>query len=89
MALGAQSSNILGMTLLDGLKLAGMGIAAGLAASIFEGRWLQSLLFGITPTDLVTFTAAAILALVMTLAGSLIPTLRAVRIDPTTALRSE
>ena len=89
MALGAQSHNILAMTLSHGLKLAVFGVVAGLAVAFVESQWLSSLLFGVTPHDTATFAAAAGLALVMTLAGSLIPTLRAVRIDPTTAIRSE
>ena len=89
MALGAQSRDILGMTLSDGLKLAALGVLAGLAVAFVESQWLSSLLFGVTPHDTAAFGAAAVLALVMTLAGSLIPTLRAIRIDPTTAIRSE
>ncbi len=89
MALGAQARDILGMTLFDGVKLAVLGIVGGLFAALVEGQWLDSLLFGVRPHDFATFAAAAGLALVMTLAGSLVPTLRAIRVDPTTALRAE
>jgi ABC-type lipoprotein release transport system permease subunit len=51
------------------------------------GRELQALLAGVLPGDLASFVTATALCLVMTLTGSLVPALRAVRIDPTTAIR--
>ncbi|MES1257062.1 MAG: ADOP family duplicated permease, partial [Acidobacteriota bacterium] len=89
MALGAQQSDILRMTLLDGLRLAFLGIAAGAALSWGAGRLLESLLAGVEPHDTATFAAAIALALLMTFAGSLIPALRAVQVDPVTAIRSD
>jgi putative ABC transport system permease protein len=89
MALGAQRSDILGMTLREGFQLAVVGIAAGMALAYGAGKLLQSLLAGVAPHDAATFACAALVALVMTLLGSLEPALRAVRVDPTIAIRAE
>jgi ABC-type antimicrobial peptide transport system permease subunit len=89
MALGAQHRDIINMTVGDGFKLAAIGIVAGIALAYGAGRLLQSLLAGVKPGDLGTFTAAVVLSMVMTLAGSLLPAIRAVRVDPTTAMRAE
>ena len=89
MALGAQRGDILGMTLRDGFQLAVVGIAAGVVLAYGAGRLLESLLAGVKPNDLATYAAAAGLALVMTLAGSLAPAIRAVRVNPTVAIRAE
>ena len=53
------------------------------------GRAMQSLLFGVEPGDAATFAAAGVLCLLMTLAGSLMPVLRAVRVEPATVFRGE
>ena len=89
MALGAQSSDIARMTLRNGFQLAGIGVLAGVPLAYGAGRLLESLLAGVKPSDFATFAAAAGLSLLMTLAGSLLPTLRAVRVDPITAIRAE
>jgi predicted permease len=88
-ALGAQRGDILAMTLRDGMRLAGIGVVAGAVLAYAAGRLLESLLAGVKPGDLGTFGAAAVLALLMTLAGSALPALRALRIDPTTAIRTD
>ena len=88
-ALGAKRSDIIGMTLGNGLRLAAVGIAAGAILAYGAGRLLEGLLAGVKPDDLATFAAACVLCLLMTLAGSLPPALRALRIDPATAIRSE
>jgi predicted permease len=88
-ALGAQRSDIMRMTLRDGFQLAAIGIVIGAALAYGAGRLLASLLAGVQPDDLATFAAACLLALLMTLAGSFLPALRAVRVDPATALRAE
>ncbi len=89
MALGARSADILGMTLRDGFVLAGIGTIVGAALAYAAGRALQSLLAGIQPGDLATFAAAIAAAVVMTIAGSLLPAMRAIRVDPVTAIRAE
>ncbi len=88
-ALGARRGDILAMTLWDGMRLAGIGVVAGAALAYAAGRLLESLLAGVKPGDLGTFGAAAVLALLMTIAGSALPALRALRIDPTAAIRND
>ncbi len=89
MALGARSGGILAMILRDGMVLAGAGIVLGVGLAYVAGRLLQSLLAGVKPDDLETFSAAILLSALMTLAGSLLPALRAMRVDPVTAIRME
>ena len=89
MALGASAGQILRMILRDGVMLAGIGIILGVAAGYAAGQGLRALLAGERPTDAASFLSAIALCFVMTLAGSLLPAWRAVRIDPTTAIRSE
>lgn len=88
-ALGAQSSEILKMVLRDGVILAAIGIVVGAALAFAAGKTMEALLAGVKPADPITFLIAIALALVMTIAGSLLPARRAVRVDPTTALRME
>jgi ABC-type antimicrobial peptide transport system permease subunit len=77
------------MVLRRGLALASAGIAVGAVMAYAAGRLLQALLAGISPTDVVTFAAAVGLAALMTLLGSLLPALRAVRVDPIQVVRTE
>jgi ABC-type antimicrobial peptide transport system permease subunit len=89
MALGAQIADVLSLVLARGVKIAVMGIAAGVAGAAALARSLAALLFGVKPLDAATFgTVAAILALVALLAAS-IPAWRAARVDPAIALREE
>jgi putative ABC transport system permease protein len=89
MAVGATPASILGMVLREGLRLAALGAVVGLAAAWAAGRWLETLLVGVSPTDLPTLAAALGLVLVMTLAGSLVPAWRASRLDPARVMRAE
>jgi putative ABC transport system permease protein len=77
------------MILREGVVLAACGNAVGMALAYAVGRTMESLLAGVRPTDGVTFTAAAALAVAMTMSGSVIPALRAMRVDPATAQRTE
>jgi predicted permease len=88
-ALGAQSRNILTMVLRQGMLLSVAGLLPGVALAYAAGRAMESLLAGVKPADAVTFAAAVGLCLVMSLVGSLLPALRAVRVDPLTVIRSE
>lgn len=88
-ALGAQSSEILKMVLRDGVILAATGIVVGALLAFAAGKTMEALLAGVKPADPITFLIAIALALIMTIAGSLLPARRAVRVDPTTALRTE
>lgn len=88
-AMGAVPVKILGLVLRQGAWLAAVGIGAGLLAALATTRLLSGLLFGVTPSDPVTFAlTAAFLALVATLAA-LLPAVRATRVDPIEALRAE
>jgi ABC-type antimicrobial peptide transport system permease subunit len=71
----------------SGGRLALAGAMAGLAYA--AGRALESLLFGSNPADAAVFGAAVGLSLVMSVAGSLIPAIRAVRVDPAMVIRAE
>ena len=88
-ALGAQRRDILGMVMKQGVVLVAAGLVPGLALAYAAGRSLQALLVGVAPGDLLTFISVIGLTLLMALAGTLLPTLRALRIDPLTAIRSE
>ncbi|HEY3381812.1 MAG TPA: ABC transporter permease [Vicinamibacterales bacterium] len=88
-ALGARRSAIVRMVMGQGVALAAAGVIPGLAIAYAAGRAMGSLLAGVEPGDAPTFAAAAALCVVMTLAGSLLPTLRALRVDPVAAFRSE
>jgi predicted permease len=88
-ALGAQRSEIVRLIMRQGVLLAIAGVLPGLAIAYAAGRGMQSLLAGVQPADATTFFAAGVLCIVMTLIGSLLPTLRASRVDPATAFRAE
>jgi putative ABC transport system permease protein len=89
MALGATRANILRLITGDALILAILGILAGAGVAYGAGVALRSLLAGLSPNDPDAFSAGILLSLVMTIAGSLLPALRAIRVDPATALRAE
>ncbi len=88
-ALGARNADILSHTAGDALRLAALGIVAGILLSYGVGRLLESLLAGVSPWDPETLAVAAAVTLIMALAGSLLPAIRAIRVDPTTAIRAE
>jgi predicted permease len=89
MALGAGKSTIFLQVLRHGLWLVAAGLAVGLVASLLLTRFLRSMIAGVGPDDLLTFSTAAILLCVVALAASLIPARRAAAIEPMQALRSE
>jgi len=88
-ALGAQPGDILRMIVAHTARLAVAGVVPGLALAYAAGRSMQALLFGIAPSDLPTYAAAVALTMLMTLAGTAAPTLRALRVDPIAAIRTE
>ena len=89
MALGAQRFNILAMILRESFALAAAGVACGVAGGYAAGRAMEALLAGVPPADTTIFCAAVALSLGMTMLGSLIPSLRAVRVDPASVIRNE
>jgi predicted permease len=89
MALGAQRRDLLRMVVNNGLKLAVIGIALGIAGGLVVSRLIASLLFGVAPTDLATFVTVGAVLFMAALAASYIPALRATNIDPMVALRYE
>jgi predicted permease len=89
MALGATRGNILRVIVGDAMVLTLIGISAGAALAYASGRGLESLLAGLKPNDVDAFSAGIVLSLVMTIAGSFLPAMRAIRVDPATALRAE
>jgi len=89
MALGAQSSEVRRLVLVQGMKPALAGILAGLVGAGFGTQLLRSLLFGVSPGDPLTFVAVPLVLLTVAAIACLIPATRATRIDPTMALRRE
>ena len=89
MALGAEIKDILQLIVTEGMKPALIGVAIGLAGAVALGRVLASLIYGISATDPLTFTAVAALLCLVAFMASVIPALRAARIEPTRALRDE
>jgi putative ABC transport system permease protein len=88
-ALGASRGDIAAMMLRNAAKLTVAGLVAGIAAAYGAGRLLEALLAGVRPADLATYAAAAGLAVTMTAAGTLLPILRALRVDPVQSIRAE
>jgi putative ABC transport system permease protein len=89
MALGAERRDVLAMVLRQAAALAGVGLAAGLAASFALTRFLSTLLFEVRATDLATLATIAALLAAVALAASYLPARRAASVDPTVALRYE
>jgi predicted permease len=89
MALGAQRRDILAIVVKRGVLLVSAGLLPGLLLAYVAGRALQSLLVGISPTDAPAFVIATGLTVFMALGGMLVPTLKALRVDPIRAIRTE
>src|SRR5262245_21326459 len=89
MALGAERRNVLRLVLGQGAKLALIGVGAGLVASWALTRWIDSLLFGASPTDRMTFVIIALLLIAAALLACYIPARRAAQVDPMVARRCE
>jgi putative ABC transport system permease protein len=88
-ALGAGSREVLAMILGQGIRTILIGVAAGIAGALALTRTVVSLLFGVTATDPLTFTAVILLMIAVALLACYIPARRATRVDPLVALRYE
>ena len=88
-ALGAGRGEVVGMIVREGLAMAAAGSAVGLAGSFALTRLMARILYGVGPTDAVTFVAVPVLLALVAIAASWVPARRAVRIDPIAALRNE
>lgn len=88
-ALGAQRRNILRLVVGQGLGLAAAGAAVGLIGAVIVSRFMTGLLYGVRPTDPLTFAAVALLLIFVALLACYIPARRAMRVDPMVALRHE
>lgn len=89
LALGAQKRDVLGMVVQRGLTLAAAGVAIGLVGSFALTRLMQGVLYGVTPTDPLTFGGVAIVLLAVAAIASWLPAMRATRVDPLVALRAD
>jgi putative ABC transport system permease protein len=89
LALGATARDVLRLVLAQGLKLTLLGLVFGMTAAFAATRWLQGLLYGIAPTDPLTFVGVALLLSGVGLVACFIPAWRATQVDPLIALRCE
>ncbi len=89
MALGAGRGQVLGLVLRQGLVMAAVGIALGLAGSLALSRLASSLLYGVSPTDPVTFAAVAVVIALVALVACLVPARRAMGVDPLVAMQAD
>jgi ABC-type antimicrobial peptide transport system permease subunit len=89
MALGANQPTVLKLVVKQGMTLALTGVAVGLVGALAFGRLVSSLLYGVKPTDPLTFASISVLLIIVALIASYIPARRAARIDPMVCLRSE
>jgi ABC-type antimicrobial peptide transport system permease subunit len=88
MALGASQATVLRSIVLQGLRMAAIGLGIGVTASLAVSRFLSALLYGVDPIDPLTFIAVPVLILVVALLASGVPAFRAGRLDPMIALRT-
>jgi putative ABC transport system permease protein len=89
MALGAKRRDVLGLVVKQGLKLIVIGVGIGIAGALALTRFLSSLLYGVKPTDPLTFIAVSLILITVALLASYIPARRATKVDPVVALRYE
>jgi putative ABC transport system permease protein len=89
LALGAMPRQVAARFLVQGMRVAAIGGVAGLMLGVGLGRWLMGMLYGVSPLDPVTYSGVLLLILLVAALASLIPAMRAARVDPTRVLREE
>ena len=89
MAIGARPEDVVRLSIDRSMKLVVFGIAAGTMAALFLSRFVASLLYGIEPTDPVTYATNALLWAIVALLASYVPARRAAHVDPTVTLRHD
>jgi putative ABC transport system permease protein len=89
MALGAQDTDVLGLVMKQGAGMVFIGIVGGLAIALALTRLMASLLFGVTPTDVLTYGSVTAVLLAVALAACYVPAKRATQVDPIKTLRYE
>jgi putative ABC transport system permease protein len=88
-ALGAQVADVVRLVVTDGLRIAAVGVALGAGAAFWAGKWVQPLLFNVSSKDPAVFGVVAATLVAVAVVASWIPALRASRVDPNVALRTE
>jgi ABC-type antimicrobial peptide transport system permease subunit len=89
MALGARRTQVVALVVGQSAALTAVGIGAGLAGAAMLSRYLEGMLFGVTPLDPATFAAAAAMFTLVAIVAACGPTRRATNVDPMVALRNE
>ena len=89
MALGARTSDVVQMVISEGMKPTALGIAIGVVGALALGRLISTLVYGVKPTDLGTFTTVSLVLVFVSFLASVIPAYRATRVEPVTTLRDE
>ena len=89
MALGAQTRDVVQMVIAEAMRPTVLGVAIGVAGALALGRFISSLIYGVKPTDLETFTAVSLLLVLVSFLASVIPAYRATRVEPVSTLREE
>ncbi len=88
-AFGASAGNIRWLVIREVLVITAAGIGVGLPAAWWLGRYVSAQLYGVEPTDAVTFIGATLLLMIVAVVAGLVPSTRAAKLDPTSALRAE
>jgi predicted permease len=88
-ALGAQAGHVMRLVVADGLRVVGVGVALGAVAAFWAAKWVKPLLFQVSPRDPTVFLFVATTLVLVALAASWIPALRASRVDANVALRTD
>ena len=89
MALGANRADVLRLVVRQEMTMTLIGLAVGLAGALALSRVLRGMLYGVSPTDPLTFTGVSIVLLIVALLACLVPARRATHVDPIIALRTE